>query len=259
MSERLQWPSLNRRLQVGVALVSLVAMLCLPSGFHAGFAQSGAVPSINANGSSYDAASGKLVIKGRNFQTGASVDLNNSLGLVNHGRIRVKGSKKIFVSDVAEADIKEWLDVRISNPDGGGSETVRLILAAAAGDLSADEVKIVIAQAVAQAESSGLKAAIAVTDKEGNVLGVFNMAWGACRNNYRHWEELCALWTRGSAGADRVCSGVESRYGSLSEQSGGTRSPRAPQASSCRSTSSARGFHARRTPLRRSVLAASLQ
>jgi uncharacterized protein GlcG (DUF336 family) len=158
-----------------VALVSLFALLCLPAGLRAGFAQSVIAPSINANGSSYDAASGKLVIKGRNFQPGASINLTNSLGLVAHGRIKIKGSKKIFVSDVAEADIKEWLDVRVSNPDGGVSDTVRLILPAAAGDLSADEVRLVIAQAVAQAEASGLKAAIAVTDKEGNVLGVFNM------------------------------------------------------------------------------------
>ncbi|PWT92308.1 MAG: hypothetical protein C5B54_03750 [Acidobacteria bacterium] len=43
------------------------------------------------------------------------------------------------------------------------------------GKLTADDVKRVIAQAVAQAEASGLKVTVAVTDKEGNVLGVFRM------------------------------------------------------------------------------------
>jgi uncharacterized protein GlcG (DUF336 family) len=175
MTERLLSIMENRRIQVGIVTCSLMAALCLPAGFRAGFAQSVAAPSINASGSSYDAASGKLVIKGRNFQPGASINLTNSLGLVNHGRVKVKGSKKILVSGIAEADIKDWLDVRISNPDGGVSDTVRLILPAAAGDLSADEVRLVIAQAVAQAEASGLRAVIAVTDREGNVLGAFNM------------------------------------------------------------------------------------
>src|SRR5262249_3667230 len=41
--------------------------------------------------------------------------------------------------------------------------------------LTADDVKTIIAQAVAQAEAIGLKATIAIVDKEGNVLGVFKM------------------------------------------------------------------------------------
>lgn len=41
--------------------------------------------------------------------------------------------------------------------------------------LTAADVKQVISQAVAQAEASGLKVTVAVTDKEGNVLGVFRM------------------------------------------------------------------------------------
>lgn len=51
----------------------------------------------------------------------------------------------------------------------------RLAPAADPSLLTAADVKLVIAQAVAQAQASGLKVTIAVTDKEGNVLGVFRM------------------------------------------------------------------------------------
>ncbi len=155
--------------------VSMILVVLLLTGFRAMRAQSVAIPTINSGASFYDAAAARVTIKGRNFQPGAGVELNNSLGRISHGAVKVKGSKKILVSGVAEADIKDWLDVRVTNLDGGVSDTVRLLLTPAASGLSADDVKTVIAQAVAQAEASGLKAAIAVTDKEANVLGVFNM------------------------------------------------------------------------------------
>jgi uncharacterized protein GlcG (DUF336 family) len=158
----------------GIWVSTLLAAILL-TGFSAMRAQSVAVPNINSGASFYDPAAARVVIKGRNFQPGASVDLSNSLGRLNHGNVKIKGSKKILVSGVAEADIKDWLDVRVTNLDGGASETVRLLLTPAASGLSVEDVKTVIAQAVAQAEASGLKAAIAVTDKEANILGVFNM------------------------------------------------------------------------------------
>src|SRR5438128_8463278 len=41
--------------------------------------------------------------------------------------------------------------------------------------LTENDVKTIIAQATAEAEVRGLRASIAVVDKEANVLGVFNM------------------------------------------------------------------------------------
>ena len=164
----------NRRRVTYAIRVSLILAAILMTGLGAMRAQSIAIPTINAAASFYDAAANRVVIKGRNFQPGATVDLNNSFGRISHGAIKVKGSKKIFAG-VAAADVKDWLDMRVTNLDGGVSETVRLILAPAASGLSADDVKTIIAQAVAQAEASGLKAAIAVTDKEANILGVFSM------------------------------------------------------------------------------------
>src|SRR5688572_2601769 len=43
------------------------------------------------------------------------------------------------------------------------------------GVLTANDVKQIIAQAAAQAEASGVKATIAVVDKEGNFIGAFQM------------------------------------------------------------------------------------
>jgi uncharacterized protein GlcG (DUF336 family) len=46
---------------------------------------------------------------------------------------------------------------------------------AAQGPLTADEVRRIIGQAAAEAQAANLRATIAVTDNEGNVLGVFRM------------------------------------------------------------------------------------
>lgn len=137
--------------------------------------QSSLAPVINLEACSFDSSSGKLTLKGQNFQKGASVELRSSLGQVTHGKAKVKNSGKIVISAVAEADLASGVDVTITNPDGA-SVTVHLeVTASDDGRLTEDNVKQVISQAVAQAEASGLKATVAVVDKEGNVLGVFAM------------------------------------------------------------------------------------
>src|SRR5439155_13068253 len=102
---------------------------------------------------------------------------------------------KIFVNNVSEAEVRDGVDVTVTNPDGAASLTVRLIINAANEVLTQDDVKQIIAQAVAQAEASGLKATIAVVDKEGNILGIFRMT--GARNDI-------------TIGGDRRCSGSNS-------------------------------------------------
>ncbi|MEK6299930.1 MAG: heme-binding protein [Acidobacteriota bacterium] len=137
--------------------------------------QSSLAPVINVEACSFDSSSGKLTLKGQNFQKGASVELRSSLGQVTHGKTKVKTSGKIVINSVAEGDLAGGVDVTITNPDGA-TVTVHLQVAASDdGRLTEDDVKQIIAQAVAQAEASGLKATIAVVDKEGNILGIFRM------------------------------------------------------------------------------------
>jgi uncharacterized protein GlcG (DUF336 family) len=159
------------------ALVLLVAGASFPSQ-HAVLAryQSSLAPVINVDACSFDSSSGKLTLKGQNFQKGATVELRNSLGEVTHGKVKVKNSGKIIVSSVSEESLADGIDVTLTNPDGS---TITAHLEVSASDdrrLTEDDVKKVIAQAVAQAEKSGLKATIAVVDKEGNILGVFRMS-----------------------------------------------------------------------------------
>jgi uncharacterized protein GlcG (DUF336 family) len=140
-------------------------------------AASESAPTINAAASSYDAATGRLIIKGEGFQPGARVVLINAAGPINYQRAKVKGSRKIIILGVAEADVKDWVDVEVINPDGSASAVTRLVFSPSDDRrLTEDDVKTIIAQAVTEAEAVGLRATIAVVDKEGNVLGVFKMA-----------------------------------------------------------------------------------
>lgn len=150
--------------------------MCLSGHSLAWFRQSGPAPVINPQACFYDASISRLVIKGENFQRGATVNLKAPAGSISISSVKVKNTAKLFVNGLSEAQISDGLDVTVINPDGAVSLTVHLTLTASdEGKLTEDDVKKVIAQAVAQAEASGLKATIAVIDKEGNVLGLFAM------------------------------------------------------------------------------------
>lgn len=172
------------------ALVSIAVLLCFSDRSLAWLGQVSA-PTINADACSYDASIGRLVIRGKSFQQGASVALKSPVGSINIGSLRIKSSKKIFVNNMAEADVRSGLDVTVTNPDGGSITAHIEVSAADDSRLTEDDVKRVIAQAVAHAEASGLKATIAVVDKEGNVLGVFKMN-GAPDNTRVGGASTCA-------------------------------------------------------------------
>ena len=137
--------------------------------------QSAQSPTINVQACAFNAASGRLTIKGANFQKGATVTLMAASGQVHHAGIKIKNAAKIYVNEVAESEIVGGIDVTITNPDGSTVSAHLDVMANDDSRLTDADVKQVIAQAAAQADASGLKVTIAVSDKEGNVLGVFTM------------------------------------------------------------------------------------
>ncbi|HXU39777.1 MAG TPA: heme-binding protein [Blastocatellia bacterium] len=167
----------NRGLLTGLSIAAAIAFLCLGSDSLAWLGQSGPAPAINAQACSYDTTLSRLIIKGDNFQRGAMVSLKGPSSPIGINFIsKFKSSVKLFVNNISEAAISGGVDVTVTNPDGVSSPTVHLLLSASDdGKLTEDDVKKVIAQAVAQGEASGLKATIAVVDKEGNILGIFAM------------------------------------------------------------------------------------
>lgn len=161
----------------GAGLAMAIAFLCLGGHSLAWLGRSGPEPVINSQACSYDAALARLIIKGQNFQRGAFVTLKAAGSPISINFIaKVKSDAKLFVNNISPSQISDGVDVTVVNPDGTSSLTVHLQLSASDdGKLTEDDVKKVIAQAVAQSEASGLKATIAVVDKEGNILGVFAM------------------------------------------------------------------------------------
>lgn len=154
-----------------------VAMVCFSGHSFAWLTQSGVVPTVTSERAAYDPADGRLVIRGQGFQKGAIITISNANGFVGFSAAKVKGSGKIIVSDVAAADLRDGINVTVTNPDGATSAMVHIAVEIAADEskLTAGDVMKIIQQAVAQADASGLKVTIAVTDKEGNVLGAFKM------------------------------------------------------------------------------------
>ena len=125
---------------------------------------------------SFDPSTGTLLIRGQNFEPGATVRLTNSSGLLSFSKLKVKGQSKIVIRGLSAPNTQDGLDVTVVNPDGGISPAVHIEIGpAAVTGLTQDDVKTIISQAVAQGEASGLRATIAVVDREGNALGVFKM------------------------------------------------------------------------------------
>jgi uncharacterized protein GlcG (DUF336 family) len=166
----------GRKTLTAACLAIALFMLTFSGQSFAWWFQAAAVPVIKAQSCVYYTDSGRLVIKGKNFQRGATLVILNSEGRSINASVTVKGSKKIFVDNLPEADVRGGVDVKVINPDGAASEMVRIHATTANGTgLTDADVRRIIEQAAAQAEASGLKVTIAVTDSEGNVLAVFEM------------------------------------------------------------------------------------
>ena len=167
---------LSRTITAFCILVA-IAMVCLSGHSFAWLLQSGPAPQITSDSAVYDPDGGRLVIRGQDFQKGAAITLINSHGSITYGRAKIKGSGKIVITGVSAADVAEGIDIMVTNPDGTASAMVHITVEITADPtkLTADDVKQIISQAVAQADASGLKVTIAVTDKEGNILGIFRM------------------------------------------------------------------------------------
>ncbi len=154
-----------------------IVMVCFSGHSFAWLLQSGPVPQVSSETAVYDPDGGRLVIRGLNFQKGATVIIRNQAGPINFDHSKVKGSTKIILSSLQADDLRDGIDVTVTNPDGSTSTMVHITVEIAADEskLTVADVQKIIQQAVAQADASGLKVTIAVTDKEGNVLGVFKM------------------------------------------------------------------------------------
>jgi uncharacterized protein GlcG (DUF336 family) len=157
------------------SLLFATLLLAFTSQTLAALMQSAQAPTINIQACAFDSGLGRLTIKGANFQKGATVTLRSGAGQVSYGGAKVKSATKIVINEVAESDLVGGIDVTVTNPDGSTVSAHVDVVAQDDSRLTDADVKQIIAQAVVQAEASGLKATIAVSDKEGNILGVFTM------------------------------------------------------------------------------------
>lgn len=153
--------------------------------------------SIDAQACVYDATTRRLVIKGESFHPNLIVTLETPTGPLQFAAIQFAGVSTLYVEGVSESALQQGLTITLTHPVLSSTVSVNLSSiptvfsvpvrrnemgrqsvireAAQASQLSITEVQQIIAQAVAQAEADGLRAAVAVVDAEGNNLGVFLM------------------------------------------------------------------------------------
>ncbi|MCI0489330.1 MAG: heme-binding protein [Blastocatellia bacterium] len=174
--ERLMRKYFGKRFLIGTSLFLAIAAVFF-TGPTLAWLQSGPAPLIFADQCSFNGRKSILAIEGDFFRSGATVTVENAAGPVAHGRVKIKkAGKKIQIKKIAEAAVGRGVKVTVTNTDG--TSAAADIFPAINDDsrLTAADVRTIISQAVAQAEASGLRAVIAVTDKEGNNLGTFTMA-----------------------------------------------------------------------------------
>ena len=169
-------PSRSKTKLLSIPVLALsVSMWCLDASSLAG-PDSPPTPIIDPRASLYDGSEGRLILKGAYFQPGVTVLLDGAAGQIKHGVVEVIDSRNIIITSVEIERPAGAIDAVVINPDGEASLPVRVDQDSVdERALTEHDVRTIIAQAVTQAEASGLRASIAVVDKEGNVLGVFNM------------------------------------------------------------------------------------
>ncbi|HMY41203.1 MAG TPA: hypothetical protein PK011_17900, partial [Marinagarivorans sp.] len=174
--------------------VSLI-MLTPPS--RALLGQTNFAPVINAQECAYDATAKRLVIRGDYFAMELSLTLVSPVGIIAYSAVQVASPHTIYVEGVSESSVQQGCSISITNrlsnlstsitlsnvptvysiPGRQGSGLRSIVSRNLAQEqLSQLEVEQILSQAVAQAEVSGLKAAISVVDAEGRSLGLFVMS-----------------------------------------------------------------------------------
>src|SRR5581483_10329795 len=197
MFDRIFQPHYRNLFLLSAVLLLMLAGAVFTVGARAWLRTGHDVPSIDAQACVYEAATQRLVIRGSNFQSGASLSLQTPAGPLAFTALQVVDAATIYVEGIGEAALHNGVTITLSNP--GSSNSVMAVLnsvptvysipgrrASTPGEmavrealqpsqLSQAEVEQIIAQAVAQAEATNLRASIAVVDAEGRILGVFNM------------------------------------------------------------------------------------
>jgi uncharacterized protein GlcG (DUF336 family) len=194
---RHEFPRLHRN-TVFFLLTLIFASLSLITvpGTRALFSRVNEPPQIAVQACAYDATQRRLVIRGSNFAVGATLTLVSPAGLIPYASVQIVAAHTIYVEGVNEAALQSGFTLTVTNPGSGsiatasfsavptvfsvparrsGSPQLGAAREPVQAQLSQSEVEQIIAQAVAQAETNGLKAAITVVDAEGRALGLFIM------------------------------------------------------------------------------------
>ena len=177
-----------------LTLVIISLIMLVPS--RTLFGQTNVAPVINAQECAYDASSQRLVIRGDYFAPELSLTLVSPVGIIAYTAVQVASSSTIYVEGVSEPAVNQGCTISITNRLSNMSASVTLSDVPtvysipvrrgsgsrsnvsrnlAQEQLSQSDVELILSQAVAQAEASGLKAAISVVDAEGRSLGLFVM------------------------------------------------------------------------------------
>lgn len=172
----------QRYRSVWIVAISVAAFLAIPLfwSLETPKAGTGSIPKIDREKTVLKSGKKQLVIVGENFESGIFVELRSGDEgtVMAKGQINLVDSRTIVVKGVSKADFPDGTaTITVRNVDGVAVTERIAVIPSAIGPspLTVSDIQTIIGQAVAAAQRLRVAGTFAITDREGNVLALYQM------------------------------------------------------------------------------------
>jgi uncharacterized protein GlcG (DUF336 family) len=136
------------------------------------------IPKIDRNQTVLKSGKKQLLIVGQNFDPSTQVVVQGAKGTVTSGTVSYQSSSTIVVNGVTKKDFPDGVaTITMTDANGNNVQEKLAVIPSAIGPspLTEDDIRQIIGQGIAAAQSLGKAATFAVLDREGNILALYRM------------------------------------------------------------------------------------
>lgn len=169
-----------RSIWVFALCCSLILTVFMLQGYKNPRATSDATPTVDREKTILRNGKKQLVIVGENFEPSMTVTLDSSRGPISiaNEQINIQTSNTIIISGVSKKDFPDGVaNIKIRNANGQEIREQVAVVPSTIGPspLTESDIRQIIGQGIAAAQSLGVAATFAVLDREGNTLALYQM------------------------------------------------------------------------------------